>query len=72
MPCLLEMFRERSGDPAFWAEPLNALPNASFFVADSKFGQHERECYGDRDLFELWFRPADCAAMCVNNVRAKH
>jgi hypothetical protein len=30
---LLEMYRERSGDPAFWAEPLNALTNASFVVA---------------------------------------
>jgi hypothetical protein len=27
------MYRERSGDPAFWAEPLNALSNASFVIA---------------------------------------
>jgi hypothetical protein len=25
--------RERSGDPTFWAEPLNALTNASFLIA---------------------------------------
>jgi len=30
---LLYMYRERSGDPAFWAEPLNALSNASFVIA---------------------------------------
>lgn len=30
---LLHMYRERSGDPAFWAEPLNALSNASFVIA---------------------------------------
>ncbi len=30
---LLNMYRERSGDPAFWAEPLNALSNASFVIA---------------------------------------
>ncbi len=27
------MYRERSGDPAFWAEPMNALTNASFIIA---------------------------------------
>jgi len=27
------MYRERSGDPAFWAEPFNALSNASFIIA---------------------------------------
>ena len=30
---LLKMYRERSGDPTFWAEPLNALSNASFVIA---------------------------------------
>jgi hypothetical protein len=30
---LLHMYRERSGDPAYWAEPLNALSNASFVIA---------------------------------------
>ncbi len=30
---LLHIYRERSGDPAFWAEPLNALSNASFVIA---------------------------------------
>lgn len=30
---LLQMYRERSGDPAFWAEPFNALSNASFLMA---------------------------------------
>ncbi len=30
---LLEMYRERSGDPAFWAEPINALTNVSFVIA---------------------------------------
>ena len=30
---LLQMYRERSGDPSFWAEPLNALSNASFVIA---------------------------------------
>ena len=30
---LLQMYRERSGDPAFWAEPFNALSNASFLIA---------------------------------------
>lgn len=27
------IYRERNGDPAFWAEPLNALSNASFLFA---------------------------------------
>jgi CubicO group peptidase (beta-lactamase class C family) len=30
---LLHMYRERSGDPTFWAEPLNALSNTSFVIA---------------------------------------
>lgn len=30
---LLHIYRERSGDPAFWAEPMNALTNASFVIA---------------------------------------
>ncbi len=30
---LLHIYRERSGDPEFWAEPLNALSNASFLIA---------------------------------------
>jgi CubicO group peptidase (beta-lactamase class C family) len=30
---LLHIYRERSGDPAFWAEPLNALSNGSFVIA---------------------------------------
>ncbi len=30
---LLWIYRERFGDPAFWAEPLNALTNASFLIA---------------------------------------
>ncbi len=30
---LLHIYRERSGDPSFWAEPLNALSNASFLIA---------------------------------------
>jgi len=33
MYLLLTMYRERNGDPAFWAEPLNALTNGSFVVA---------------------------------------
>jgi hypothetical protein len=27
------IYRERNGDPAFWAEPFNALSNASFLIA---------------------------------------
>lgn len=30
---LAGIYRERLGDPAFWAEPLNALTNASFLIA---------------------------------------
>jgi hypothetical protein len=30
---ILQMYRERSGDPAFWAEPFNAISNASFVIA---------------------------------------
>lgn len=30
---LIQMYRERSSSPAFWAEPLNALTNGSFVVA---------------------------------------
>jgi hypothetical protein len=30
---LLRLYRERSGDPAFWAEPMNALSNAAFVIA---------------------------------------
>jgi hypothetical protein len=30
---LLWMYRERLGSPEFWAEPLNALTNASFLIA---------------------------------------
>lgn len=30
---LLWIYRERFGNPAFWAEPLNALTNASFLIA---------------------------------------
>lgn len=30
---LLWTYRERSGDPAFWAEPLNAASNVSFLIA---------------------------------------
>ncbi len=42
---LLQMYRERSGNPAFWAEPMNALTNASFVIAaafalDSAIRQH--------------------------------
>ncbi len=32
-PTLLRIYVERWGDPAFWAEPLNALTNASFLIA---------------------------------------
>lgn len=30
---LINMYRERSGNPGFWAEPLNALTNGAFLVA---------------------------------------
>ena len=30
---ILTIYRERNGDPAFWAEPFNALTNVSFLVA---------------------------------------
>ncbi|XZE44220.1 ceramidase domain-containing protein [Pirellulaceae bacterium SH467] len=30
---MLQMYRERGGDPAFWAEPFNAISNASFLIA---------------------------------------
>ncbi len=30
---LLHLYRERSGNPEFWAEPINALTNASFVLA---------------------------------------
>lgn len=30
---LLKIYRERAGDPAFWAEPVNALTNVSFLIA---------------------------------------
>lgn len=30
---LLWMYKERFGNPAFWAEPLNAITNASFLIA---------------------------------------
>ena len=30
---LLGIYRERRGNPAFWAEPFNALTNASFLIA---------------------------------------
>ncbi len=30
---LLQIYRERAGDPSFWAEPFNALTNASFLIA---------------------------------------
>lgn len=30
---LLNLYRERSGNPEFWAEPINALTNASFVLA---------------------------------------
>lgn len=30
---MLQLYRERGGDPSFWGEPLNALSNASFLVA---------------------------------------
>ncbi|MBL8811211.1 MAG: ceramidase domain-containing protein [Planctomycetaceae bacterium] len=33
MTSLLNLYRERSGDPAFWAEPVNAITNGSFIVA---------------------------------------
>ncbi len=30
---MLRMYRERGGAPAFWAEPFNAVTNASFLIA---------------------------------------
>lgn len=30
---MLQLYRERGGDPAFWAEPFNAISNASFLIA---------------------------------------
>jgi len=30
---ILLLYRERDGDPGFWAEPLNAISNASFLIA---------------------------------------
>ncbi|MBL8814915.1 MAG: ceramidase domain-containing protein [Planctomyces sp.] len=30
---LLNIYRERSGDPAFWGEPVNAMTNSSFLIA---------------------------------------
>lgn len=33
MQSLLHLYRERCGHPGFWAEPVNAVTNASFLVA---------------------------------------
>lgn len=33
MTTILQLYRERGNDPAFWAEPINALTNASFVIA---------------------------------------
>jgi hypothetical protein len=33
MQNLLHLYRERSGDPSFWGEPINAVTNASFVLA---------------------------------------
>lgn len=33
MQDLLHLYRERSGDPGLWAEPFNAITNASFLAA---------------------------------------
>jgi hypothetical protein len=33
MDSLLHLYRERCGHPGFWAEPVNALTNASFLIA---------------------------------------
>ena len=33
MHSLLHLYRERSGDPSFWGEPINAVTNASFVLA---------------------------------------
>lgn len=30
---ILQMYRERNGDPTFWGEPFNALTNVSFLIA---------------------------------------
>lgn len=30
---LLNLYRERASDPAFWAEPVNAITNGSFLIA---------------------------------------
>jgi len=33
MQRILHLYRERAGDPGFWAEPINALTNVSFLIA---------------------------------------
>jgi hypothetical protein len=33
MSDILELYRERGGDPGFWAEPFNAVTNISFLIA---------------------------------------
>lgn len=33
MSALMQLYRERNGEPGFWAEPTNALTNASFLAA---------------------------------------
>lgn len=33
MQDLLHLYRERNGDPGLWAEPFNAISNASFLAA---------------------------------------
>jgi hypothetical protein len=33
MSSLLQLYRERNGNPGFWAEPANALTNVSFLLA---------------------------------------
>ncbi len=44
---------ERGGDPAFWAEPLNAVSNGAFIIAGLIAGvQLARTARADRALFE--------------------
>jgi Ceramidase len=44
---------ERGGDPAFWAEPLNAVSNGAFIIAGLIAGvQLARAARADRALFE--------------------
>ena len=51
---LLDLYRERDGNPAFWAEPRNAWSNLSFVLAAVAVAAHASKQRRSAHGFQTW------------------